>query len=50
MAYNFVNSKVGDPKDAPASMEEETDFLSFDKIKLEEVEVDLNEGNYHTRK
>nr|MBC7613417.1 class I SAM-dependent methyltransferase [Pseudopedobacter sp.] len=53
LAYNSVNPKVGGPKDLATltSLEEvKDDFKDFKIIKLEEMEVELNEGNYHIGK
>lgn len=53
MAYNSVNPKVGGPKDLAtlASLEElNADFKGFEVITMEEIEVELNEGNYHIGK
>lgn len=49
-AYNSVNERAGGPKD-PAMLfskeELEEDFDGFEIQLLEEVEVELQEGNYH---
>ncbi|MBU0696191.1 MAG: class I SAM-dependent methyltransferase [Bacteroidetes bacterium] len=53
LAYNSVNPKVGGPKDLVTltSLEEvKDDFKDFEIIRLEEMEVELNEGNYHLGK
>lgn len=53
LAYNSVNPKVGGPKDLSTltSIEElKADFKDFEIIRLEEMEVELNEGNYHIGK
>lgn len=53
LAFNSVNPEVGGPKDLAtlASIEEvKADFKGFDILRLEEQEVELNEGNYHIGK
>lgn len=53
LAYNSVNPKVGGPKDLAtlASIEEvKADFKDFEVLRLEDREVELNEGNYHIGK
>jgi 2-polyprenyl-3-methyl-5-hydroxy-6-metoxy-1,4-benzoquinol methylase len=53
LAYNSVNPKAGGPKDLATltSLEEvKADFKDFKVIRLEEREVELNEGNYHIGK
>jgi hypothetical protein len=53
LTYNSVNPNVGGPKDLATltSLEEiKDDFKDFKVIKLEEMEVELNEGNYHIGK
>jgi 2-polyprenyl-3-methyl-5-hydroxy-6-metoxy-1,4-benzoquinol methylase len=48
--YVLTNSKVGGPKNIAElfSLEEiQSDFLDYDFLELEEIEIELNEGLYH---
>lgn len=48
--YNSVNPKVGGPRDLDmlyAIEEMENDFSNYEIVVIEEVETDLNEGNFH---
>jgi len=48
--YNFVNEKVGGPRDVATLCSIagiENDFKDFEIIELREQEVELNEGKYH---
>lgn len=50
LAFRNANPKVGGPDKIEMLFSKETiqnDFPNFKIIKLEEIEVELNEGNYH---
>lgn len=48
--YNEINSKVGGPSDIDMLYSKEeilSDFVNYDILLLEEIEITLNEGIYH---
>lgn len=49
--YNEINPKVGGPRDVEMLYSTEeilSDFVNYDILLLEEIEITLNEGIYHT--